>query len=416
MIKTIYLFAFLSVLLKYGKSQTNVSAELRPRLIIDNGYKNPKVIENNTVSYITQRTRLNLGKKADNIDTYISIQDVRYWGGEDNYKSSGTLSNTKSLDLNEAWIEFKPSSLFTFKIGRQIFKYDDQRILSSRGWNDYQVKYDAFLFILQDSLNKIDIGLSLNSETNKNVYPDDKFKTLNFIRYERILDNLTVSAISVITGNTINDTTETISLKGTYGTNLTYKINNTKVRLTGYYQNNLDNKLKQIEAYCLSLYATQELADKILVGTGIDYLSGQDESKGLNYQNTNHTFNILYGRRHGWYGYMDYFSSIPDQGLTDYMIKSEINIYKNTLFKIDYHHFLLTANKLDAINQKMNKKLGDELDFTFQYKPFNEVVIQSGYSLYFATSTLKTIKGLSEQVIKFPQFFYIMVTVTPKMI
>ena len=417
--KNILLCAILCMQVYYAKSQTNISAELRPRLIIDDGYKSPKIKDNNTVPYITQRTRLNVNKKSDLLDAYISIQDIRYWGDEDNYKSSGALSNTKSLDLNEAWFKYKPSDLLTFKIGRQIFKYDDQRIISSRGWNDYQVKYDALLFVYQDSLNKLDLGISYNSETNKNLlYPEDKFRTFDFIRYERLLNNFTISAISVITGNTTSDTTEAITLKGTHGANLNYKYKYSKVRISGYYQHNLDKKQKDVSAYSISFYVTQKINNKIKIGTGIDYLSGQDENNGLDYQNTNHAFDILYGRRHGWYGYMDYFSTMPEQGLQDYMIKSEFKIVKNTTCQIDYHHFQLAADKInpDLVDKVINRNLGDEIDFTIVWNPIKEMTLQAGYSFYLLTKSTGIIKGIDNKNARFPQFFYTMITISPKIL
>ena len=416
--KSIFLFAILSVQYYYAKPQTNIDAELRPRLIIDNGYKTPKVKNNSVVPYITQRTRLNLGRSSDHLDSYISIQDVRYWGSEDNYNSSGVYSNTKSFELNEAWFNYKPTTFLTFKIGRQILQYDDQRILSSRGWNDYQVKYDAFLFIFKDSLNKIDLGLSLNNETNKNIYPDDKYKTVDFIRYERIFNNLTLSAISVITGKTTSDTTETIYLKGIYGLNINYKYLDSKVRLTGYYQNNLDTKIEKVSAHCISLYFTQKLNSIIQLGAGIDYLSGQNEKNGSAYQNTDHSFDILYGRRHGWYGYIDYFSTIPDQGLVDYMIKSELNIVKNIKCQIDYHHFQLAEDKInpDKLDEVINRNLGDEIDFTLIWNPIKEMTLQTGYSCYFVTKSIGTIKNINYSDIRFPQFFYTMITIKPKLL
>ncbi len=418
--KNVLLLAILFFNCYYALSQTIVNAEFRPRLIIDDGYKNPKVSTNDAIPYITQRTRLNIGYKSDKLDSYFSIQDVRYWGGEDNFSSSGAFANSTSIDLNEAWFLLKPLKTISIKVGRQLWSYDDQRIISARGWNDYQVKYDAVLGTYYDSINKVDVGLTLNSETNKNLlFPVKKYKVFDFIRYERNIEDLNVSAIGVATGNTISDTTESIFLKGTYGANINYQINYTKARLSGYYQNNLNKNNSDISAFCLSLYVSQKLTDKISAGAGIDYLSGQDENnQHTDYQNSGHTFDILYGTRHSKNGYMDYYSDIPAQGLQDYMINTDIKLLKITLLQIDYHHFQLATNKLEVGNPNkiIDKNLGDEFDITIKYKPFKEVTIQTGYSVYFITSTLKTIKGLSGQKIKLPQFIYIMVLVTPKIL
>ena len=396
----------------------NFGAELRPRMLIDNGYKTPKSSENNPLSYISQRTRLSTGFKKDKLETYISIQDIRIWGDDNNYKGNGVYGNTESLSLHQAWFLLKPSRNISAKIGRQLFKYDDQRILSSRNWNDYQGSYDAVLFQLNDSINKIDIGLTWNSETSKNLfYPDEKFKVFDFIRYERQIHNFNLSVIGLITGNTINDTTERIYLRGTYGMNLNYKNNGLRIKSSAYYQNNLNNNGINVNAYCFSIFAKQSVFQKkAFIGIGLDYLSGNDETNtSNNYQNTNHRFDLLYGKRHGWYGYMDYYSTTPEQGLQDYMIKSEYFPTKNLTLNIDYHYFILAENKFDFEDQSiiLDKNLGHELDFTMKWKIIKEVSFQAGYSFYFTTNTLQQIKEIQNKELRFPQFAYFMITVKP---
>ena len=219
---SIVLFLCISAIYSQDK-QFNLGAELRPRMLIDNGYRNPKASDDKTLSFITQRTRLNIGYQKDILETYISIQDIRIWGDDNNYKESGALGNTESISLHQAWFLFKPTQTLSVKTGRQLFQYDDQRILSSRNWNDYQVTYDAVLLQFNDAINKFDIGLTWNSETSKSyMYPDEKFKVFDFIRYERQLKHLNISILGILAGNTISDTTETIYLRGTYGVNLKY--------------------------------------------------------------------------------------------------------------------------------------------------------------------------------------------------
>lgn len=409
----------LSLNLVYAQDKSfNLGCEIRPRLLLDDGYKTPKLKDKKPLAYIIQRTRLNTRFQKDKLKTYISIQDVRFWGGDNNYKENGIFGNTESLNIHQAWFLLNPNKNIFVKVGRQLFKYDDQRILSSRNWNDYQVTYDAVLFQLNDTINKLDIGLTWNSETSKSlIYPDEKFKVFDFIRYERQLYNFNFSLIGLLTGNTINDTTDSIYLRGTYGSNLNYKKNNFEVRLSGYYQDNLNNNGQNTHAYCFSIFAKQNIYQKkVSIGIGLDYLSGQDETNiNSNYQSSNHRFDILYGRRHSWYGYMDYFSSTPEQGLQDYMIKTEYTPVKNLTLQADYHCFLLAKNKFNLEDQtvKLSKKLGNEFDFTLKWKIMEEASLQAGYSFYLMTNTLKQIKEVHNENLRFPQFAYVMITVKP---
>lgn len=409
----------MSLNMVYSQNKTLYSGvELRPRILIDNGYKRPKSFDEKTLSYISQRTRLNIGCRKEMLKTYISIQDVRFWGDDNNYKENGVFGNTESLNLHQAWFLFKTTKNISVKIGRQLFKYDDQRILSSRNWNDYQVTYDAVLFQINDTINKLDVGLAWNTETSKSlIYPDEKFKVFDFVRYERQLHNFDFSVIGLLTGNTINDTTERICLRGTYGLNLNYKKNGFKIRSSIYYQNNLNNYGEDVSANCFSIFAKQKIFQKkASIGIGLDYLSGQDETKiSPDYQNTNHCFDILYGRRHGWYGYMDYFSTAPVQGLQDYMIKSEYTFKKNFTLQADYHYFMLAEDKFDLEESsvKLNKNLGHEFDFTLKWKIIEEASFQAGYSFYLMTNSLKQLKGVHNEELRSPQFAYIMIAVKP---
>lgn len=418
-----YLLVLCASLLIHGawaqESKLDIGFEYRPRLAIDAGYIKPQLVDESTLSYLTQRTRLNLQFKNSQLETYLSLQDVRFWGGDDVYKKSGPLGNSQSLSLHQGWFILKPHKNIAIKTGRQLFAYDDQRVLSSRGWNDYQITYDAILLAYNDTLNKIDVGLTWNSESAKNMlYPDEKFKVFDFIRYQRSFDKLNMSALVLLTGNALNDTVETIYLRGTYGLNAIYKSRGFKLRITAYYQNNINDKGDDISAYCASIFAQQELlSGKISLGMGLDYLSGQNETNtDAYYQKTNHQFDILYGRRHGWYGYMDYFSTLPDQGLADYYLKTKYQVTKTILLQLDYHYFNLATYRYDSETPalKSNRGLGQEFDFTCQWKMFKEATLQAGYSFFMPTNTLEQIKGVQGQSLKFPQFAYLMLVVKPK--
>ncbi|MBI9068922.1 MAG: alginate export family protein [Salinivirgaceae bacterium] len=400
------------------QSNLNLGLEYRPRFIFDDGYKLPKADNENGLSYVTQRTRVNAHYKNEKLETYLSVQDIRFWGDDDLYKTSGVSGNTNSLSLHQAWFLLNLHKNLQIKTGRQLFQYDDQRLLGARSWNDYQVCYDAVLFKFNDTVNQIDLGLTWNTESSKNsLFPDEKFKVFDFIRYQRNFKQFNISSIILLTGKTLNDTVETIGLKGTYGINVLYNFNDFEIRSTGYFQNNVNNKAGKAKAFCLSVFANQKVIEKkAAIGIGCDFLSGQDEANlNADYQNTNHLFDLHYGKRHGWYGYMDYFSTLPNQGLADSYLKLEYTISKLMLFQLDYHYFRLAANKYDTNNptNKLDKTLGQEFDITYQWKIAKETTLQAGYSFFLTTNTLEQIKGIDDNPYKFPQFAYLMVTVKP---
>lgn len=396
----------------------NLGLEIRPRLLLDNGYKTPKSIDEKTYSFITQRTRINAEYEKNILQAYVSIQDIRFWGDDNKFKENGVFGNTESLSLHQAWFALKPNKTISIKIGRQLFKYDDQRIISSRNWNDYQITYDAVLIKFEKDKNNLDIGITYNTEsTNNDIFPNSKFKIFDFIRYQQQINNLKVSAVTLLTGNTINDSSDQVYLRGTYGLNANYILHDLKIRSSFYFQNNLNNNGENVRAFCFSIFAKKDIIlQKLNAGFGFDYLSGNDETKTSDdYIITNHSFDILYGRRHGWYGFMDYFSTTPEQGLCDFMFKLEYLFNKKINLQADFHQFYLAENKFDLQDgsSKLNKNLGQEFDFTLKWKIIDEASLQAGYSFYLMTNSLKQVIEVNNEKLKLPQFVYLMISIKP---
>jgi len=399
-------------------SQLTIDGEFRPRVMIDNGYKTIRLKSDPTLVYISQRSRVSLEFKKEKLETYFSVQDVHFWGDDDMYSSSGVSGNSKGINLYQAWVALKPTSEIAIKIGRQQFSYDDQRLLSARNWNDYQVTYDAVLFSRGKSKSKLDIAASWNTNgATDALYPKGKLKLLDFVRYEQVVGKFSLSAIALVTGNTKADTITDISLVATYGATLQYKINGFDARLTGYYQNALNSVNGDIDAYCLSFFARKLLlGEKASVGLGVDLYSGNDgTNSSAEYKKMQHKFNSMYGNRHGMLGFMDYYTSIPEQGIQDYMLKAEYKLTKEVLLMADYHLFYLNNEGFDIVNasQLTDKNLGSELDLTLQWKLMKEVIFQAGYSFYSTTETLEKWKKVYNKETRFPQFAYVMLTVKP---
>jgi hypothetical protein len=399
-------------------SQLTIDGEFRPRLMIDGGYKTIKLQSDPTLVYISQRSRINFGYKSDKLETYFSLQDVHFWGDDDMYSSTGVSGNSKGINLHQAWISIKPTSAIAVKIGRQQFNYDDQRFLSARNWGEYQVTYDALLFSWVKSTGKLDIASSWNNNGSTDaLYPKGKMKTLNFIRYEQGVGKVTLSAIALVSGITKADTLTDVALTSSYGLNIVYKVKSFDARLTGYYQSALNNVNGNISSYCLSAFVRKSLFnDKASAGIGADIYSGNDGTiTDATYKKTQHKFNSLYGNRHSVLGYMDFFTSIPDQGIQDYMVKTEYKLTKEVLLQADYHLFYLNNKGYDMINtdQLAQKLLGSELDFTLQWKVMKDVTLQTGYSFYLTTDTVEKWKKVYNKDVSFPQFAYVMLTVKP---
>jgi len=420
MIRIKLLYSLLLLLLSYtGYSQFQIGAELRPKVLADNGYSVPKPADSKPYVYVAQRTRLNTLFKGEYIQTYVSVQDIRIWGDDDNFRASGISGNTTSICLHQGWFMLKPAEWLSLKIGRQLLSYDDQRIISARNWNDYQVTYDAILLKAGNSKNTIDVGISKNAESSKySILPPQKFTMFDFVRYETTGEQLKWSAIALVTGNSVSDTVDDIRYRSTYGTNLNYSSDLFDARGSLYFQHNLNEHGGKLRAFSGSVYINREfIPAKLVIGAGLDFVSGQDETRtDVDYLAADHAFDLFYGNRHGWYGYMDYFSTMPRQGLQDYMFKAEYRITENMSALADYHYFRLAAGILDPENAgvALPRELGHELDLTLRWKLTKEASLQAGYSFFLITPTLETVKGVAGNPLRFPQFAYLMITVKPE--
>ncbi|MDF1576520.1 MAG: alginate export family protein [Bacteroidales bacterium] len=399
-------------------SQLTIGAELRPRALLNAGYGTPLPKEEIPRLYVTQRIRLNAGFKQGSIETYISFQDVRFWGGDTQYKSSGTFGNTGSMSLHQGWFKAQLLPWLSVKAGRQLLSYDDQRILSARGWNDSQVSYDALLFQAGNESHKMDLGLSWNAQSAVlTAVPPQKFKTLDFLRYQRTMEQLTYSLIALVTGNYLTDSTEDVRYRATWGANMGYSGHPLEAKTSLYYQHTLNQAGETVSAFCASVNIGVPLAqDKIKISAGLDYISGQDALKSENgYPETSHTFDLLYGRRHGWYGYLDYFSNMPAQGLQDYIVKGEYRLSEKLVLKSDYHYFRLAAALSDPElpGTALPAHLGHELDLKLNWTLSKTAALEAGYSFLVPGPTLEILKGVADTPIRLPQFAYLMISIKP---
>jgi hypothetical protein len=280
------------------------------------------------------------------------------------------------------------------------------------------VTYDALLFQAGNESHKTDLGLSWNAQSAVlTAVPPQKFKTLDFLRYQRSMEQLNISFIALVTGNYLTDTTEDVRYRATWGANAVYTGQGLEGRGSLYYQHHLGQGGGQVSAFCASVNIGAPLAqDRAKLGIGLDYISGQDGLKSQNgYPETSHSFDLFYGRRHAWYGYMDYFNTMPAQGLQDYLLKGEYRPTEKMVLQADYHYFRLAAPMPDPEQPgtALSGYLGYELDLKLNWTPVKSVDLEAGYSFLVPGETLEILKGVEDIPIRLPQFAYVMITLKP---
>ncbi len=419
--KHVFLFLLIAGIFisEISYSQFTVNAELRPRIELRNGYRLLRSEAKDPAVFVSQRSRISLMYGSDKLNVGFSFQDVRVWGDESLFSSTGVYGDAASLDVNEAWIGLRFLRNSYLKIGRQYFDYDDKRLLFTRNWGQHSVAYDALLYQLGKNNFKLDVAVSYNNN-RENIFRDlfttGKIKTLNFIHLEKKLSvSFKISSILIISGIEKSDTSKTIYIKATYGLYVNYQKDDFNAEYSGYYQNGKNNSGQDVSAFCLHAkagYAFRNIGFHI----GFTLISGDN----INTDKDN-LFDNLYGARHRYYGFMDYFNNIPKStqngGLQDLFGSFNYTLFDVVTFSIDYHMFWNQKKVVSAlINDAcvvMPKSLGQEIDLYFAVNFLKGVNLRGGYSVLNPTVTLEAIQGISKGGSRFSYWGWLMLTVKP---
>ncbi len=413
------LILMLAAIQSFG--QFSLKAEFRPRVEYRGGYGIMLTQDQQPAFTISQRSRLSAYYQNGIFSAGMALQDVRVWGDDDTYSSTGVSGSKASIDLNEAWIGIRAYKNGLVKIGRQYWSYEDQRILSSRGWNQSEIKYDALLLSHKTEKWQADLGLSWNNNQEKsfgNEYPSGKMKSLNFIYLKKQLtDWMYLSGMGILSGFTPSDTVNDINWQGTYGLYAGIKKGRLSALASGYYQSGQSRSGMVTRAYLVSANAEYKISGKFSLGAGIDYLSGTDQDNAdADYRDKNHTFDVFYGIRHGAYGHLDYFSNLPKStgngGLSDIFIKMKYMITEKANIGADLHYFSLQNNVLFHNEELLAKSLGEEIDLYFQWDILKFLNVRGGYSTFFATESMEKLQGVYGNA-RFPHWVWVMITAKP---
>jgi len=182
-----------------------------------------------------------------------------------------------------------------------------------------------------------------------------------------------------------------------------------------YFQSGNDKEGADLSAqhYTVSLLFQKK---KFSFGPGFDYLSGDDSSTP---SGKSHRFDPLYPTAHKFWGYMDYFyvgSGSPAGGLKNAYFKTKYTS-KSFALACDIHHFSLAEDMLNTSlpnNPAIKKKLGNEIDFVANYTLNKFTVLEAGYSIMNATTSMEFIKkGTNDQADRTPQWAYLSINIRP---
>jgi hypothetical protein len=424
--KKISVIVVLLLAVYHVQAQFSISAQFRPRAEMDRSVGQPLNDSMSTFYYVTQRTRISLDFNEPKYQMRFTLQDMRVWGDANVYTPTGSFAKTNSLNIYEAWFKLRFGQHSQLTIGRQELKYDDQRLIAWRNWNQYGLTYDAAVFDYVKSDLEINAGISYNNNINqpagKPSLESSLFDATNMIKSfgfarinHKISEAVSASAIITAAGYKKNGDPRIIYLMPTGGVWLGIKQGVVDATINAYYQTGRAQSGKEVSAFMLSANPRVR-AGKFRIGAGIDYISGDDASD-KDYGLKEKTFNQMYGAVFAYYGWMNQYSymksSTANGGLIDIYPNIEADFNKQHTARLYFHFFNLANDVMIDGLLIDDKNLGQELDLMYIYKYNSDLMLQAGFSLYFITDTFERVKKYDIGHTQTPLWGWVMITFKP---
>ncbi|WP_310994022.1 alginate export family protein [Aequorivita marina] len=384
------IIAFLGINKVY--SQFTVDAQLRPRFEYRHGYKT--LFPNNTepAAFVSQRTRLNFRYKTENLEVYLSPQDVRVWGDVPQLNAS----DKNGISLHQAWAEIVLVPELSLKVGRQEIIYDDQRFLGNVGWAQQGRSHDAAVIKYEPKTIKLHLGGAFNQDGESlagNILTTNTYKSLQYLWLHKDWNQFSASFLFLNNGLQYIDED---ALKNetrysqTAGMHLNAEADRFNFNANLYYQFGKDISNNSLNAYLFSLEALYSASENLSLGLGGELQSGNKYGAPSNGENK--AFNPLYGTNHKFNGYMDYFyvgNHFNNVGLMDLHGNIKYSLTQKANINLGVHQFFAA----ETIREVDSKDLGFELDFVTSLQINDFVDVKAGYSQFFASEATEILKN-----------------------
>ena len=363
--------------------------------------------------FSTLRTRLGVEKNiSENLYVLIQIQDSRVFGVE-----GSPSANINNIDLHQAFVRIKnPFELpLTFQAGRFPISYGTERFIGPSNWNlfdrnftgvrasfDLGIKFDLFALTLNDRQTNITNATSnvypypSRPDTSSSLYGLFLSHKLNDANRIDLLTYYDINRKNIIAGeNSFERTTVALTHFGDY--------ENLSTIVEGAYQFGIESG-KDVSAYTVSASGRYKVGSSFF-GAGVDLNSGTET--GATEMNT---FQVVYGSRNRFYGFMDYFIIMPantdNAGVNNYYLTYEL-APKNSKFSYTaaVNHFTTNQTRNDL------STLGQELDLTIRYNLVKGTTIRWGGSVFVPGDLMETFFKVGNVERNDPSFWtYIMFT------
>jgi len=394
---------------------TSLDLEYRFNPTYSRGFRQPLYVGEKAGFFTQQRTRLILNyNNPDSLKAQVILQDRRAWG------EVSERRDVAEVAIFRAWLEKSFGSNFSVKLGRQALIYDDQHLFGELNWGG-TLTHDLALGKYQKGTFKAHLGLAFNAnrvnELKRDLFQPDLYKNMQFLWLSKKWNNLKSSFWLVNHGLEKADTT--VAYTQTFGSNTSTQLSN-KLKFTGVFfqQIGREQSNRKVSANFISLQLLLKSRENLSFSLGLDRVSGTDLGDLADPSTKSSTYDILFGLRHGRFGYLDYFYLLiePVFGLQDYYAKVDFAPIPKLRIKNNVHFFKTDADAYAPIDitfaNPLDSFLGVENDLTLSYAVAKDFNVTFGHSIMFGSNTLDEMFGGAPS--RDNQFFYAVIVATPR--
>lgn len=342
----------------------------------------------------TMRTRIGVTRTfSDKVSFFAQIQDSRTFG-----QGASTTAYLANVDMHQAYIKFSNvlSSALSIQAGRFKYSFANERLFGNSDWGPFGRSYEGLLFGL-DLPWKTDFIIANIDEVENYVaaatptayvYPARRDSSVNLFAFTvsgKLNENNTLNLTGYYESDRkVGTGTESQLARYTLGAehHLNMKPFSTAVEIV--YQGGTMAS-RDVAAYLLSVSGKYQMGASTF-NPGVDILSGTAPTE-LTKVNS---FDAAFGTGHRFYGFMDYFTSIPahtgNLGIQDIFVNYDY-APDNSLFLYSAALHLLSTAEETAAGESA---LGQELDLTVRYTVLKGVNIFWGGSVFLPGDLMKT--------------------------
>jgi hypothetical protein len=391
----LFVFIFTSVAAGQESGTLRWFGDLRVRSEVDMRDFDARTPAN---TYTLLRTRLGVEAfPVEGVRMVIQVRDSRVFGQEWDAGTFSTLADSRNLDLHQGFVEVKKlfADELSLKVGRMELIYGNERTIGAVGWHNVGRAFDAALVRFSTPSYTVDLfGATLAEVQNYapvatpaavSSLPDFGADLFGAYANFNLLQGYRTDAYFL----SHFDRNQTVSGKSdlkryTIGSYLKGKSNAIDVEAEAAYQTG-ERRGIDIDAYMVTAGAGYSFENSPLsrLGIGYEVLSGTSQSS-TKYK----SFDSPFHTGHKFYGFMDYFISVPAQtnnrGLVDLLARATFSLQEHLTTNIWFHHFSY------ARSQNGEKTLGQELDIVTLYRYNKSLSFECGVSAFLPTHLMRT--------------------------